>query len=96
MFCWLEHFCGNQKKMFNKKNLKIPLDKFIDKALYDSRKGYYMKRIPFGKSGDFITAPNISIIFSEMIFLWLISYWEKFYKSEQINILELGARNAEM
>ena len=82
--------------MFNKKNLKIPLDKFIDKALYDSRKGYYMKRIPFGKSGDFITAPNISIIFSEMIFLWLISYWEKFYKSEQINILELGAGNGEM
>ena len=42
-----------------------------------------MQKIPFGKDGDFITAPNISKIFSEMIFLWLISYWKKFYKNKK-------------
>ncbi len=82
--------------MFDKENFKIPLDKFIDNALYNSKKGYYMKKNPFGKQGDFITAPNISKIFSEMIFLWLISYWEKFYKNRKINIVELGAGNGEM
>ena len=82
--------------MFEKENFKIPLDKFIDNALYDSKKGYYMKKNPFGKRGDFITAPNISKIFSEMVFLWLISYWEKFYKDRKINIVELGAGNGEM
>ena len=80
----------------NKENFKIPLDKFINTALYHPKKGYYMKKIPFGHSGDFITAPNISKIFSEMIFIWLISYWEKIYKNGKINIVELGAGNGEM
>ena len=31
-----------------------------------------------------------------MVFLWLISYWEKFYKDKKINIVELGAGNGEM
>ena len=55
-----------------------------------------MHKNPFGKDGDFITAPYISIIFSEMICLWLISFWEKFYKGKEINIVELGAGNGEM
>ena len=76
--------------------LSIPLDKFIDNALYHPKKGYYMQKLPFGQYGDFITAPGISKIFSEMVFLWLISYWEKFYKDKKINIVELGAGNGEM
>ena len=55
-----------------------------------------MQKNPFGKNGDFITAPNISKIFSEMILLWLIAYWKKFYKNKKINIVELGAGNGEM
>ena len=82
--------------MFNKENYKIPLDKFINNALYDPKNGYYMQKIPFGKKGDFITAPNISKIFSEMIFLWLLSYWQKFHMNKRINIVELGAGNGEM
>ena len=82
--------------MLNKKKFKIPLNEFIDLALYHPRTGYYMKKIPFGKEGDFITAPNISIIFSEMIFLWIISFWKQFYNNKKINIIELGAGNAEM
>ncbi len=82
--------------MFSKKNSTIPLDTFINNALYHPKKGYYTQRMPFGEHGDFITAPNISKIFSEMIFLWIISYWEKFYKDKKINIVELGAGNGEM
>ena len=82
--------------MFNKKYYKIPLDKFINSALYDPKKGYYMRTIPFGKQGDFVTSPNISNIFSEMIFIWIISYWKKFYKNKKINVIELCAGNGEM
>ncbi len=82
--------------MFEKENYKIPLDKFINNALYHPKNGYYMQKFPFGKKGDFITAPNISNIFSEMIFLWLISYWQKFHTKRNINIVELGAGNGEM
>ena len=45
-----------------------PIDKYIDEALYNKKSGYYMKANPFGKKGDYITAPNISILFSEIIF----------------------------
>ena len=58
------------------KNKYISLDKFINKSLYDKKIGYYMNKDPFGKSGDFITAPNISIMFSEMIAVWCIALWE--------------------
>ena len=40
------------------KTNNLPLDQFIDFALYDKDKGFYMKKNPFGKDGDFITAPN--------------------------------------
>ena len=38
-----------------KKSGEIPLDKFIDLSLYNKKIGYYMKKNPFGKKGDFIT-----------------------------------------
>ena len=82
--------------MFLKNNSKIPLDKFINQALYDKSRGYYMNSNPIGSKGDFITAPNISIIFSEMITIWLLSFWEKIGCPKNINIIELGAGNGEM
>ena len=46
---------------------KIPIDKFISNALYNEECGYYSQKIPFGKNGDFITSPNISILFSGVL-----------------------------
>ena len=82
--------------MFNKKNCRIPIDDFINNALYHPQKGYYIKKNPFGKNGDFITSPNISIIFSEIICIWIISFWKKQKKPEKINLIELGAGNGDM
>ncbi len=79
-----------------KKNHKIPLDKFIDYCLYDKKNGYYMKNNPFGKKGDFTTAPNISRLFSEMIAIWTISFWESLGSPRKFNLIELGAGNGEM
>ena len=78
-----------------KKNL-FTLDEFINESLYNKKYGYYIKKDPFGKSGDFITAPNISVVFSEMIAIWVISFWEKLGCPKHFNLIELGAGNGEM
>ena len=79
----------------NKTN-NIPLDQFINLALYAKNTGYYMKKNPFGKSGDFITAPNITRIFSEIITVWTITFWKSIGSPKKFNLLELGAGNGEM
>ena len=55
-----------------------------------------MKKNPFGKEGDFITAPNISRLFSEMIAIWVISFWKSLGSPKKFNLIELGAGNGEM
>ena len=81
-------------KIFGKAK-SLPLDLFLEKVLYDKNFGYYQKKNPFGKKGDFITAPNISNIFCEMIVIWLVSFWESLNKPKKINIVELGPGNAD-
>ena len=68
----------------------IPVDEFVEKVLYHPEIGYYTKKIPFGKEGDFVTAPTISNLFSEILTIWLISCWEKFGKPKSFNFVELG------
>ena len=72
------------------------LDEFINQALYNPKDGYYMKSNPFGKNGDFITSPNISILFSEMVSIWCISFWQNLRCPKKINLIELGAGNWQM
>jgi len=79
-----------------KKNYSLPLDKFINLSLYKKISGYYMKKNPFGKDGDFITAPNISRLFSEMVAIWTISFWQSLGSPRKFNLIELGAGNGEM
>ena len=82
--------------MKNKNDNLFSLDKFIEESLYNKKYGYYMKKNPFGVNGDFITSPNISVLFSEMIAIWVISFWEKLDCPKQFNLIELGAGNGEM
>ena len=79
-----------------KKNIKISLDKFINLSLYDKKNGYYMKKNPFGEKGDFTTAPNISRLFSEMIAIWILSFWQSLGCPKKFNLIELGAGNGQM
>ena len=46
-----------------KLNGTYSIDKFIDEALYNKKFGYYSQSKPFGKEGDFTTAPLITPIF---------------------------------
>ena len=71
------------------------VEKFVEIALYDKEFGYYIRNNPFGKSGDFITAPIISPLFSEMISIWIISFWIKLGKPKKFSFVELGPGNGE-
>ena len=73
-----------------KEKKTIPLDQFINISLYDKEFGYYMKKNPFGKKGDFITSPLISNLFGEMIAIWCISLWKHLGKPKKILLIELG------
>ena len=73
-----------------KEKKSIPLDQFIDIALYDKKFGYYMKKNPFGKDGDFITSPLISNLFGEMLAVWCVAFWQHIGKPRRILLVELG------
>tara|TARA_Y100000996_G_C22526743_1_gene644743 strand:- start:278 stop:1339 length:1062 start_codon:yes stop_codon:yes gene_type:complete len=81
-------------KIFLKKKV-ISLDLYLDKVLYDKGIGYYQKKNPFGIRGDFVTAPNISNLFSEMVAIWLISFWENLKKPKSLNFIEMGPGNGD-
>tara|TARA_B100001123_G_scaffold438133_1_gene572290 strand:+ start:10 stop:1074 length:1065 start_codon:yes stop_codon:yes gene_type:complete len=73
-----------------KEKKSIPLDKFINIALYDKEFGYYMNKNPFGKNGDFITSPLITNLFGEMLAIWCVAFWEHIGKPSKILLVELG------
>jgi len=73
-----------------KEKKSIPLDQFISIALYDKKFGYYMKKNPFGKEGDFITSSLISNLFGEMLAIWCVAFWEHIGKPKKILLVELG------
>jgi len=73
-----------------KEKKSIPLDQFINIALYDKKFGYYMRKNPFGKRGDFITSPLISNLFGEMLAIWCVAFWEYIGEPKKILLVELG------
>ena len=77
------------QNFFNKKKI-LPVDEFLENVLFDKKNGYYSSKIPFGISGDFLTAPLISTLFSEIIGIWLITTWGTLGKPKKFNIVELG------
>ncbi|MBS1239922.1 MAG: hypothetical protein H6R45_628, partial [Proteobacteria bacterium] len=51
---------------------------------------YYSSRDPFGEAGDFVTAPEISQMFGELIGLWLADLWIRAGRTEPVHYVELG------
>ena len=73
-----------------KEKKSIPLDQFINISLYDKKFGYYMKNNPFGKKGDFITSPQVSNLFGEMLAVWCVAFWKNIGSPNKITLVELG------
>ncbi|MEO0621099.1 MAG: SAM-dependent methyltransferase [Pseudomonadota bacterium] len=62
---------------------------FMALALAHPEHGYYATRDPLGAAGDFITAPEISQMFGEMIGLWLATVWQE-AGGGPVRLIELG------
>ena len=77
------------------KTKSMSLDTYLEKVLYDKNIGYYQNKNPFGVKGDYVTAPNISNIFCEMISIWLVSFWESLKRPKKLNFVELGPGNGD-
>ena len=63
---------------------------YMSWCLLDPRQGYYPTRDPLGVDGDFITAPEISQMFGEVLGLWLLERWRALGSPGQIRLVEYG------
>jgi SAM-dependent MidA family methyltransferase len=53
----------------------ISVADYMAHCLFDPEHGYYTTREPFGVSGDFTTAPEISQMFGELVAIWMAGAW---------------------
>jgi len=68
----------------------ITLERYMSLCLQHPRHGYYMRRDPFGAGGDFITAPEISQMFGELIGLWMTEAFVAAGSPPGARLVELG------
>jgi SAM-dependent MidA family methyltransferase len=68
----------------------ISVERFMALALTHPVKGYYTARDPFGAQGDFVTSPEISQMFGELIGLWAADVWERLGAPAEVRLVELG------
>ena len=68
----------------------ISVARFMAAALGHPEHGYYRKQIPFGTSGDFVTAPEVSQMFGELIGLWCAEAWRQMGMPSPVLLVELG------
>jgi NADH dehydrogenase [ubiquinone] 1 alpha subcomplex assembly factor 7 len=68
----------------------MPLERYMGLCLAHPQFGYYMTRDPFGPEGDFITAPEVSQVFGELIGVWLAGAWEALGRPTPFSLIEMG------
>ena len=68
----------------------ITVSKFMGMSLHDNEYGYYKNQNPIGAHGDFITSPEISQIFGEIIALWIKNCCSKFNHGNSYQIVDVG------
>lgn len=68
----------------------ISVSDYMALCLFDPEHGYYTSREPFGAKGDFITAPEISQMFGELVAVWLYSAWRASGMDKPATFAEIG------
>ena len=68
----------------------ISIAEYMEIALGDPDHGYYRTRDPLGAAGDFVTAPEISQVFGELIGLWCTTMWQAMGAPDVVRLVELG------
>ncbi len=72
------------------RNGPLSVADFMESCLADDTAGYYSQRQPIGEHGDFITAPEISQIFGELLGIWAIAAWQSMGEPKSFVVAELG------
>lgn len=62
----------------------------MSEVLTNPQAGYYINRDVFGTEGDFITSPEISQLFGEMIGIWCLTVWQQLGSPSKMRLVELG------
>ena len=68
----------------------MPVDRFMQACLDDPVHGYRLKPQTIGADGDFVTAPEISQVFGELIGLWCAVVWAGMGRPAPVRLVELG------
>ena len=68
----------------------ITVARYMGLCLGHPAHGYYVTRDPFGPRGDFVTAPEISQMFGELIGLWCAEVWRQMGSPGRVVLVELG------
>ena len=71
-------------------NGPISIATYMGLALTHPRSGYYTGADPLGTKGDFITAPEISQMFGELIGFYIVNLWQQLGQPKSVTLLELG------
>ena len=68
----------------------LPVADYMRLCLLDAEHGYYRRSAALGAGGDFITAPEISQVFGELIGLWSAAIWAAMGAPAPVRLIELG------
>ncbi|KAL9257021.1 arginine methyltransferase NDUFAF7 homolog, mitochondrial-like protein [Drosera capensis] len=68
----------------------ISVAEYMEEVLTNPKAGFYINRDVFGAEGDFITSPEVSQMFGEMIGVWAMCLWEQMGQPTKVNLVELG------
>ncbi len=68
----------------------LSVAEYMHLCLSHPEHGYYTTRQPFGASGDFITAPEASQMFGELVGAWAAACWQRMGGPRRLHLVELG------
>lgn len=81
---------GEKIKAIIRANGPISVTDYFSLCLADPEYGYYKTREPFGLAGDFVTAPEVSQLFGEMIGIFMVHVWQRHGQPRNVRLIEIG------
>ncbi len=68
----------------------VSVASYMQQCLINPTAGYYTQKDPFGVKGDFVTSPEISQMFGEVVAIWYLTEWLKQGKPARVCLIEMG------
>ena len=81
---------GQHIRALIKKSGPMPVSRYMELALQHPEHGYYRRGDTLGRTGDFVTAPEVSQMFGELIGLAIAETWKSIGRPDPFTLLELG------